>query len=204
MNTLSSILTEKALDEAHKPFRRRHGQLTLGAVGCAMSHASLWRELVKSEEYEYAFIFEDDVHIPKHFYGFVNGLMDTIISKDIYFDMFLFSSYCPHQLEQKACVDSKETLFTFRNIEIAPFKIFWSLGGYVITKEGARKLLNRMFPLKDQLDTIITKLVLSHQFTVIGTNPSLINQQYSLYNSDIQQKCVECDYIEEMAEFLGS
>lgn len=197
---LESILSTQALDDIDSNVRKRHGQLTYGAVGCALSHAQIWQQLVDepNDEIQYALVFEDDIRIPKLFRKFMNQVMDTIISKgsEIDWDLFLFSSFCPPSLTSIKCTDEKHVL-DHMPVKIVRFNMFWSLACYVISRKGAKKLLMGMLPMEDQLDTYISKRILRQAISVIGTSPSVINQERIQYGSNIQTRCVNCDVNKE-------
>lgn len=65
-NYLKTILSENAFLKLNIKKRDSHEQLSVGAVGCALSHISVWRDMVENN-IPGAFVFEDDIEFCKGF-----------------------------------------------------------------------------------------------------------------------------------------
>ena len=117
--------------------------LTTGALGCALSHFSLWRQIA-AMRLEYAIIVEDDTEFSPDFtrrlrmawrdlpagweFGFLSGL-DT-------------ANTCQHMMVGP-------------RISLVP-EMYKTTNLYAITLRGAQKMLEKCVPLHFQLDTQIT------------------------------------------------
>jgi GR25 family glycosyltransferase involved in LPS biosynthesis len=116
--------------------------MTPGAIGCALSHIEVWKEVASSNHP--AIILEDDVSIAPQFdYIFPRILRDLPLDFDIlYFADLVKSS--ESQLGVK--------LSSF--LELLKGEA-WGTYAYMISSKGAKRLLNGVFPLKYQIDSYI-------------------------------------------------
>ena len=111
--------------------------LTLGAIGCAMSHRSIWEKIANSN-YEKVLILEDDIEINDNIYNF-NSIYNEV-PKD--WDILYIGS-------GQYIKNEKITNNIFK-LDHA-----YCLYGYIINSRSARKLLDNIFPLKQQIDSSI-------------------------------------------------
>lgn len=136
-------------------------------VAIACSHIGVWRRIL-SGKHEYVMVLEDDVWFHPRFARVVDEAWSdlTAASSDSYLFDVLYLSYreVDHGAEK---VSVSPSLFT-------PFRGLWYLSGYVLSRQGARKLLGSL-PVRGPVD-----LWMNHQFgrlRVYGTTKSLINQR---------------------------
>jgi glycosyl transferase family 25 len=146
-----------------------------GAIGCYLSHISLWEKLLKSNN-DYMLIFEDDI-LPLD-----NNLDDKInklvLEKDD-FDVLLLGYR----------IEDKKTIKITDNISRCTF--FVLSHSYIISKKGAEKLLKYAFPIEMQLDNFIAfNNLLNKDFKTYYTNKMLFKQ--SNHKSSIQNYCFIC------------
>ncbi|WP_247875227.1 glycosyltransferase family 25 protein [Ochrobactrum sp. Marseille-Q0166] len=132
------------LDEAS--FRRRHGKIVLPAeIGCYFSHIKALEAIIAAAE-PYAVIVEDDVRFTSDFLPFINGaikLQGWDVIKLINHRMAAFRSF---------------------GAVIGRFSIGRSLHGplgssaaYLLTKDGARKLLAAIKPMSLPYDVAMER-----------------------------------------------
>jgi GR25 family glycosyltransferase involved in LPS biosynthesis len=120
-------------------------------IAVARSHIDVWRH-VKASNHEYVLILEDDVWFRP---GFVQNLdqawseIKVQVNKKSNFDI-LYLSY--EEVKHGA-----PKTFLSSNV-FRPVRGLWYLSGYVISREGAEKLL-RLLPCKGPVD-----LWINHQF----------------------------------------
>lgn len=137
-----------------------------GTIGCAMSHAKVWKNFIESHS-DFALVFEDDVR-------FVPEQLKEAVS-------FCITNY---------------DLWDFINLEVIhngwPIKIFPINSGkygtlsiyfantkhsgcYLISKETARKFLKNFYPIKMPLDHYFTR---PYKFFIksLGIEPRLVKQ----------------------------
>ena len=158
---------------------QHHSIPSKGALGCYLSHVGLWKMLVESN-LERIFIFEDDIQF-KH--------------KITYDDL-------EEMIQKHVPEDEDVFLFGFLNIRGDILKIndfvnkvdgqFWGLQSYMITKNGARKLLSNVFPIEMQIDSYIGSVAhVTGDINIYSFDTSLTRQK--IHKSSIQDVCMSCD-----------
>lgn len=130
--------------------QRYKRELTIGEVGCYLSHKAIW-EVVVSEN-KTSVIFEDDALVDKRVVSFLKELEATKIDYDVmlmghskkdYRNKKLYHFLEPLKVSEKAGVFSVGRGFKT-----------WTSGavGYVVTPEGAKKLLSISLAIKCVVD----------------------------------------------------
>lgn len=112
--------------------------LTVGAIGCAMSHKAIYQKIL-DENINSCLILEDDITIDDRFNEKINILENYIKQNRLDFDLF-FLGFHPGT--------------TYDNTY--KYKSVYGLFGYIVTNSGAKKLLD-LFPITYQIDTEISK-----------------------------------------------
>lgn len=108
--------------------------ITNGEIGCALSHYEMWEKITKNR-YENVLILEDDVDIDNNFENKLKNYYKQIRENNIKYDLFYLS--------RKSFEKDIEKLS--ENINVAAFS-YWTCG-YIITYEGACKLINSNYLL---------------------------------------------------------
>ena len=138
----------------------------------ALSHVKVWDMIAKSD-HEYVLILEDDVYFTVRFASVFEEVWANLIhntAKCGAMDLLYLS------FEEAKGGAEKEYLSEYL---MRPIRGLWNLSGYVLSKEGAQKLL-RLLPVRGPVD-----LWLNHQFpklNVFSSTSSLIEQRRD-YNS---------------------
>jgi len=147
--------------------RMHHYDLTRGAVGCYLSHLSIYKKIIE-KNMKYGIIFEDDAIIATDFYKrLLYGL--NIVPKD--WDIFLLGVIC------LKCDFEKEYI----NI-----KRFWGTHGYIINNQSAKKIIEYLDkPLSKQIDADMSLLIKKGIINVYAINPIIVAQD-TKFGSDIQ------------------
>jgi len=161
-------LSYKQIIETEKTKKRKyHYELSRGAVGCYLSHISIYKQITESNV-DYGIIFEDDCIIANDFYKRLQyGL--SVIPND--WDIFLLGLMCIK------CDINKEYINVSR---------FWGTHAYIIKKKSAAKLLQYLDrPLSKQIDADLSLLVKKKIIKIYGINP-IIAIQDGVFQSDIQ------------------
>ena len=103
-----------------------------GIVGCALSHYTLWKQLVADTTNEYYTIFEDDITL-------VDGFKDKWDSAKAVADAdMIFLGYHVHD-------QNKSVITAVVENTMVPLDKHVYIGGfyaYIVTKRGAKKLLD--------------------------------------------------------------
>ncbi len=127
-----------------------------GAVGCAMSHLSLWKQCVSSKEN--MLVFEDDAYLRHD----LNSQYEMLLKRHSW-ELILFGCNTDSLL-QLAFIDgvdffgeftvrypeaSQLSEFVRNNDEVGLVRLKLAFGtcGYAITPQGAEKLLQKCFPM---------------------------------------------------------
>jgi len=136
-------------------------------VAVARSHINVWRQVAESDQ-DHSLILEDDVWFHSGFERHLDQAWDEIVSAshDGRTCDVLYVSY----LEVK---HGAPKTFVSDNI-FRPDRGLWYLSGYVLSREGAHKLLRRL-PCRGPID-----LWINHQFkaiNVFATRHPLISQR---------------------------
>ena len=153
-----NIIHPIALEDMHQTLWRNkriheHG-LTPGAIGCYISHMSLYKEALNRGD-KMIVVFEDDTQIPKNF---KEGILEKMKNLPENWDMFLLG-WIPMGKENKLI--TKDLYHVHR---------FILMHAYVITEVGMRKILNLCMPIiKKQVDHVVSDF--SHTIHIYGTNP---------------------------------
>ncbi len=167
-------------------------KMTPQEVAIALSHIHLWQKIA-SDDISYTLVLEDDVYFE---HGFANSLDDAwsdIISKSSHSSAFdiLFLSF------QEVGIKSHNKIHR-KGLVHRPDYGIWQASGYVLSKDGAQKLLN-MFPVYGPIDLwlnlqfskldifLINKPIIEQRVDVPSTNSYSIMpvlSQIGVYNHD--------------------
>lgn len=141
-------------------------------IAVAYSHIELWKRIALGDN-QYTLILEDDIWIKPEFTREINKAWEEIWeNKESKFDILYLSFEEVKNGAPKTFLSNK----IFR-----PVRGLWNLSGYVISKEGAKKLL-KLLPCVGPVD-----LWINHKFkslNVLATHKSLINQRPDLVSTN--------------------
>lgn len=149
--TLNHLLTPNRQYVATCAEQQRKGaeesQYSLGAVGCAMSHWAAWYHVANDPNVRAALILEDDVFFrvpdaPQQIAALVRE------AKGIENFDFLRLDAWPSPSSHRMCSKSRPFSEHMRQ----ELGLTYSFTGYIVTKQGARKLLHRALPLYEHID----------------------------------------------------
>jgi GR25 family glycosyltransferase involved in LPS biosynthesis len=157
--------------------RRAHSQIdTIGAIGCSLSHYSIWKEFLRGED-AYCFVLEDDALVPV---GLANQIkLITMVPHS--FDVWALS----YKLYNKTLNDVKGGWKS-------PV-YFWGTSSYIISRKGATELIDQFFPIECHLDNY---MCLKNSFGKIRLHINEYVMMYTLpYGTDIQlHNCGLCNF----------
>lgn len=119
--------------------RRIHREVaTLGAVGCSISHAKIWKRIVDSGA-PYAVIMEDDARFTMDQLQKINELAKTIPADA---GIWLFGLFRPNLVHEPLP----------NNSPWSRVHTFTASHAYAITRATAQKLLEQVFPVEMHID----------------------------------------------------
>lgn len=158
-----------------------------GAVGCALSHISAWQEMVDNNIPQ-MIIFESDVDFAKK--DFCNRLNTIIENYQQPFDILNFNLLpIPFPLNDYTEIyDTK-----IPDVRVAK-GIAFRLQGYMLTLEGAKKLLLNAFPLIYEVDSYVTmqSILPSTNLTILATSEPWLNHPVIVFGSSIGYSPTQC------------
>lgn len=186
-----SLRTKRNIKEH---IRRDHEELnTAGGVGCYLSHTSVWKKFVERDE-DYAMVLEDDAELYQGFTADLHRAMkDTTLlpqMPDVWFfqmpsTLYYESKGKPYPLEVKG-----------RNSGPWIKNVCSGFTGYLLSKQGAKKLLETAFPMDMHVDRY-TCLAgdLGRIFTVLHRNVILDGYNFTSEDTDIHKgtDCAICN-----------
>jgi GR25 family glycosyltransferase involved in LPS biosynthesis len=121
-----------------KGLKSKYIKMTVGEMGCILSHYYLWKKIVKNK-IKKTLILEDDANkVIKKFINIVNGLIKYIPSD---WDIFLIGFWL-----------HKGNNDTYVNKYISRVKDFVMMHCYLVSQRGATKLIS-LTPINAPLDT---------------------------------------------------
>jgi glycosyl transferase family 25 len=173
-NNLKKIMTYKILKF-----------LSNGAIGCFLSHYSLWHKII-NENLEHLLIIEDDIYFLDNADQQLRKIYNNLPED---FDIIFLNcgGICGSKCTNMFGINMCENVNELYNIPK------YSLGSYayVISNNGAKKMLRSMFPLDIEFDVKIGYLI----------NNKLING-YSLNDSIVEHHKKEFSNITNMRKQL--
>lgn len=147
-------------------------ELLLGEIGCALSHKRIYQKIV-DENIPYAVILEDDATLEKDFSIVVKKIMTVSLSWELillgHYKSNLKSLKSPISLWRKHRLNSKFILG--RLVDFG-----FGTHGYMITLEGAKKLLSELKSIYKPVDHYTPD---SNILNVYALFPTVINVQNS-------------------------
>lgn len=150
--------------------KKRYGvDLTFGGVGCALSHRKTWENIINNN-YNNTLILEDDVDIPIDFMNKYKQISQYIPPD---YDI-VFLGYHP---------TTDEYLYRDKKHKLLRTQKVFGLYGYVVSLNGAKKLLN-LFPIDVQIDSVIGDHMDELNVFLVEPNAQLINSIQSEYNTE--------------------
>jgi len=171
--------------------RRDHEELdTPGGVGCYLSHTTVWKKFLDSDK-EYAMIFEDDAVFPSNFvHRFQSAMkdLDLLPQKP---DIWYFSGPTKWYYESKGKPLPHTQMENHVGPWVTPYCSVFT--GYLLSKNGAKQLLDTAFPIDMQVDLYSCLLEdMGRIFTVYHKSIQMTQDIFGM--TDIQTtSCKICD-----------
>lgn len=176
--------TNKAIADCLRGYRLRDEDLSFGGMGCALSHIRLWKQLLEDSSADFFIIFEDDLIVTDLFVDKILNTyrqIQTTLDPDI--DILTFTQI--NRRAEDKVVTSIPGIFKRDH--------FWGLCAYIINRRAAEKLLNNIFPLKEQIDSYISYQISRKNLKVYSSDTDLEMDYTVALNSQIQTKCSDCN-----------
>ena len=152
---------------------RSANYLSKGSVGCWLGHYSIWAETA-NQKLEYSMIFEDDIILAKNFNNELSYALRAVPSD---FDVLYLNSGNNNTHNKRVIVNRK--IF-------APYQIRNGTYGYIISYNGARKLLS-MVPnvqvTRGGIDSAIGALIRNKRIIAYHLNEPICWVDFSFASS---------------------
>jgi len=149
---------------------------TSGMIGCGLSHLSLYRKLVDDPYADKYIIMEDDASIDDKFEQTIREIENTDLNYDILYLRCMSTINCMHI----AVYAKLSTGFTVGK-SLAPV----TLAGYIITKEGARKVLEEIPKLRWHIDVCILDAGNKNKLNLYTLQPNLVKLSSECFSSTL-------------------
>ncbi|XP_067012190.1 glycosyltransferase 25 family member [Anabrus simplex] len=138
------------MPEYSDPYHKR--PLTMGEVGCFLSHYNIWRHVVENGFRE-VMVLEDDIRFEPFFRQKVLNIMAEIRELNLHWDLVYLGRKRLHEAEEPWVPGS-------RYLVTAGYS-YWTLG-YLLSQSGARKLLDgkplrNLVPVDEYLPILFDK-----------------------------------------------
>lgn len=146
-------------------------------VGCAQSHIELWKQLVLDNSTGHYVILEDDARIDKNFGEIMLSIEKSIpkVEFDILSLHCLFGSNCFHY----------KTIYRLTDTYVIGKPFFpLTTTAYIISKEGACKLLKMMEKITYHIDFEIAVRNLFQNINYLSLNKNIVESDFGM-NSTI-------------------
>ncbi|PJG60298.1 glycosyltransferase family 25 protein [Aeromonas cavernicola] len=143
-------------------------KLSLGEVGCALSHIRLCEMLV-AKQIPRAIILEDDVYLHMHFKEIVNSACHKS-DADIIFLIHGKAKSWPW----KKTLPEGYRLASYVSPSKASQRGIMSTAGYILTLQGAQKILKHAYPVRMPADYLTGRLQLN-KLTAVGVEPCCVD-----------------------------
>jgi GR25 family glycosyltransferase involved in LPS biosynthesis len=160
------------------------------AMGCALSHIQCWETFIKSDD-DYCLILEDDIFIDNDKIKLkINDLIEFYIEETPKsFDM-LYLGYIKGKLIENLMyligkTKNSKSNSKFNSKYIEEPNLVLGLHSYILSKQGANKLLNliKKNPINHHLDYYIQNLYKNNLIDIYITKPRLFYQT-STYSTE--------------------
>jgi GR25 family glycosyltransferase involved in LPS biosynthesis len=158
-------------------FRTKHYQLTMGAIGCYLSHVKVWEHILKHDN-DVVLVLEDDAKLPENFLSEVNENVKYIPND---WDIILLGYLC------KKCYEFQK----YKEVER-----FQLTHAYLIKKTAIVKMMNSntLFPITQQIDALMSEL--SSIINIYSLKKKIVPQFQS--RTDIQAPIIDKDLREKL------
>ena len=189
-----NILSITSLDTLYNKSTNHKDIRTKGAIGCYLSHLKIWEKII-NENLENVLIFEDDIVSDvdiKEFEEYIHSIpQDYDVALLSWFSLWFDLLNNP---KKNTVINNYWHKYNSINV--------WGCAAYMVSKNGAEKLVKDAFPICYQVDAYINILNnVDASFTRYIAKESLFRQNN--FHSDIQVDCKECDITEKINDMYN-
>jgi GR25 family glycosyltransferase involved in LPS biosynthesis len=184
--------------------RRTHPEVaSLGAVGCSITHASIWKRIVASN-LPYAVIFEDDARFTLQDLQRINEIAPTIPDSAA---MWVLGLYKPNRVHEPLPNSDWSRIYTFT-----------ASHAYIITREAAKKFLEQVFPVEMHIDHYMSSMSVLYDLPILehkkvhlpfggvlkeGSKTTVVESNTSQHQKDGCSACHVPDHLSRFYRKIG-
>jgi GR25 family glycosyltransferase involved in LPS biosynthesis len=181
--------TLEATDELKQLFANNDFGTRRNFIGCAMSHLTLWKQLINDPVYDKYLIIEDDILLDNNFtfkFNMINEQANTLDWDLIYL------GFSVHDKQKEAYYNKNKDIV---GIRIQPYDTNTTIGGtfgYYICKSGAQKFVDfiELNGIKHGIDYLMFHYYKEMNLKHYEAVPQIIHSEYvssnKIVDSDIQ------------------
>lgn len=147
-----------------KSYYDRNKKEEKGEVAVYLGHISILKEFLKSDK-KYALIFEDDIFLPKkeNEQKEMGTKINHLINNLPHDAEMVYFGYCFEDCKKSKPYEGNPDLF---NHAVSPV----CLHSYLVSREGARKLLDMIIPITQGIDVVILHLIRQKKINAYTVN----------------------------------
>jgi len=193
----NNIITQEGIQNAKKG-DKIYINLTVGAIGCALSHLLCYQHIINNK-IEKCLILEDDVLIDADILSKIKLMEDNKKIPPDFDILFLGCDSYQYYFNYLLYISSPALYIIKKNTYDNEFKKvgrFSGLYGYILTLNGAKKIMNKngLFPITKQIDYEMGKLFKNNKlkaYKLIGHKQLIFSEMSEIqlkFKTDIQNK----------------
>ncbi len=147
-------------------FGNRKKLMSRGELGCYHSHFRVWQQIV-ARNIPYALILEDDAEINMIHAGRLAQLSKTLESQSNWDVVVLYTIQAPKNVSKQSNI-MPTSLRATNHVT--------GLAGYIVTLEGAKRLMQGSFPITCPVDIYVPNLSARGRLRLLVANPPMGGQ----------------------------
>ncbi len=146
----------------------RNKYLTAGEIGCTVSHIEILQKIVR-EKIEYSLILEDDAELIGDFDKKLSYILDN------FFDEIDFLYLGGNPMDNQILYNINNNNHMVKKVKPMNKPVWYAIS-YIISYEGAKKLLEKLIPeFNNTIDCVYSDLLISKYMDFYLTFPLLVN-----------------------------
>ena len=171
---MRALVKPEALAPIWNHQRAHHHELSVGAVGCYLSHVRLWESFVRTSNRECLIVMEDDTNPTM-----TTDELDAIIRRELPsdFDVLFFGVFGEHDPQATRTIEKLTSPF-------------YGTHAYLIHRKCIPMLLERALPMDMQLDSWLSRFGMDATLNIYTIRNSGWLQNEQVNSTDIQTPMV--------------
>ena len=157
-----------------------------GALGCYLSHISLYKKMV-DEDIPYAIISEDDTILKKFKKNKLNNIVTEVYQQEP--DTLLLFGVHSNEFKKESLSDENSL-----QKDIDQVQKFYGTHFYMISKETCKKILKHALPIEMQIDSFLSTIGNKEEINIQSLKHKIADYEpfRNIFNSSVQKPCYKC------------